>query len=318
MNAGEFANMKANAVQVASELHVWRWEIPVYLFLGGLVAGLMVVGALLMLRGKSSWHNRVGPWIPLVAAAALSAGMLFLLLDLSFKTHVWRFYLAFRPSSPMSWGAWVLIATYPALGLWLLGSMPDRFWQSVTSRLSFVALLNGLRGWASAQMKTILLANVVMGVVLGTYTGILLQTLIARPLWNTGLLGLLFLTSGISAGAALLMFSRPDPKVFRELLLWDMGALVFEAFLLALFLLTKGAGHAVDKASAMLLLSGPYTGAFFALVVLGGIAVPLIMEWAEFKHRAVRVALLAPVLVLIGGLALRAILVAAGQTSSFN
>ena len=31
-------------------LHAWSWEIPLYLFVGGIVAGMMVIGGLAMLR----------------------------------------------------------------------------------------------------------------------------------------------------------------------------------------------------------------------------------------------------------------------------
>jgi hypothetical protein len=44
----------------------------------------------------------------------------------------------------------------------------------------------------------------VLGVGLGIYTGILLNTMVARPLWNSAILGPLFLVSGLSAGAAVM------------------------------------------------------------------------------------------------------------------
>ncbi len=47
-------------------------------------------------------------------------------------------------------------------------------------------------------------ANVILGVMLGVYTGILLSALGARPLWSSALLGPLFLFSGLSTGAATL------------------------------------------------------------------------------------------------------------------
>jgi protein NrfD len=47
-------------------------------------------------------------------------------------------------------------------------------------------------------------ANLVLGVALGIYTGILLNTMVARPLWNSAILGPLFLVSGLSAGAAVM------------------------------------------------------------------------------------------------------------------
>jgi protein NrfD len=58
----------------------------------------------------------------------------------------------------------------------------------------------------------------VLGVALGIYTGILLNTMVARPLWNSAILGPLFLVSGLSAGAAVmhiaavLLQGRPPAK----------------------------------------------------------------------------------------------------------
>jgi formate-dependent nitrite reductase membrane component NrfD len=67
----------------------------------------------------------------------------------------------------------------------------------------------------------------------------------------------------------------------------------------------------------MLVLAGPYTGAFFGLVVLAGILAPLLIESRELG-RPIQRALAAPLLVLSGGFALRAVLVAAGQVSSYS
>ena len=41
-------------------------------------------------------------------------------------------------------------------------------------------------------MHALGVANVVLGVALGIYTGILLNTMVARPLWNSAILGPLF------------------------------------------------------------------------------------------------------------------------------
>ena len=32
------------------QLHIWGWEIPLYLFLGGMAAGLMILTSVLALR----------------------------------------------------------------------------------------------------------------------------------------------------------------------------------------------------------------------------------------------------------------------------
>jgi formate-dependent nitrite reductase membrane component NrfD len=114
-------------------LHVWGWEIPVYLFLGGMAAGAMILTALMSApRGA-----RPGPWggvaaedrspsgrlLPLLAPVLVSLGMAALFLDLANKLNVWRFYLAFRWTSPMSWGAWILLVVYPVTLLHALASL---------------------------------------------------------------------------------------------------------------------------------------------------------------------------------------------------
>jgi len=85
-------------------MHVWGWEIPLYLFLGGLVAGLMAVAAWMLLSGRHRHPASLFPWLAPLALALLSAGMGALFLDLEHKLYFWRLYTTFEPTSPMSWG----------------------------------------------------------------------------------------------------------------------------------------------------------------------------------------------------------------------
>ncbi|MCF7761117.1 MAG: polysulfide reductase NrfD, partial [Cephaloticoccus sp.] len=112
----EFTNYRHNP-GVDPTLHVWGWEIPIYLFLGGLVAGLMIIAGvrLLIMRPKERQALVCCTIGPLAGMALLSLGMLALFLDLSHKLYVWRLYLAFEVTSPMSWGAWIPLLVYPAL-----------------------------------------------------------------------------------------------------------------------------------------------------------------------------------------------------------
>jgi formate-dependent nitrite reductase membrane component NrfD len=57
---------------------------------------------------------------------------------------------------------------------------------------------------------------------------------------------------------------------------------------------------------------GEYTAVFWALVVFAGLLVPLLVEAVEARKH-LRPTRVAPVLVLCGGLALRWVLVSAGQ-----
>ena len=48
-------------------LHVWGWEIPVYLFLGGFTAGIMVLDGGLWIRVSAQIYNEIGDYERLAA-----------------------------------------------------------------------------------------------------------------------------------------------------------------------------------------------------------------------------------------------------------
>jgi protein NrfD len=297
--------------------HVWGWDVSVYLFLGGLAAGIMILTALLGLRRADEPASRWVRWMPLAAPALISVGMAALFWDLDYKLHVYRFYLAFVPTSPMSWGSWLLLVVYPAtilLGLaglsaaetdWLAGLGPIR-----ATRLDRV--LRWVRAWATDHLGGLRWTNLVVGAGLGLYTGILLGTLGARPAWNSAVLGPLFLVSGVSTGAALMMLFPVGERAHGTLLRWDLAAIVVELTLIAVFLIGLGSSGQASRDAAALFLGGPFTASFWALVVTAGLVVPFALEVAEIRLR-LRATLAAPLLILAGGAALRTIIVTAGQ-----
>ena len=293
-----------NSHLVDPQLHVWGWEIPFYLFLGGLAAGVMIFSALLTREDDFATPSSSMRLMPFAVPVLLSVGMFILLLDLEYKAHVYRFYMAFRPASPMSWGAWILLAVYPAsLGLGV-----------ANLRLNGVGRLPSLAEFLNRRRRALAAANIALGVALGVYTGILLSTLgVARPMWNSALLGPLFLVSGISTGAALMMLFPLSHKEHSNLRRWDLAIIGLEALLLFLFVLglITGGGMA-GRQAIFLIMGGPYTAPFWALVVLAGLVVPFLLETIEGigKRHPTR---LAPVLLLVGGLSLRWIIVLAGQ-----
>ena len=310
--------LNRNSYLIDPHLHIWGWQIPVYLFLGGLVAGLMFFSAINARRWDMESRSRWSRWLPFAAPILLSIGMLALLLDLEYKWHVLRFYAAFKPASPMSWGSWLLPFIYPAtltMGFAGLTSVECRSlarWAPLR-RCHLDRIVRWLHVLVQRQMPLIIWANLLLGIALGVYTGILLGALGARAAWNTAVLGPLFLVSGISTGAALMMLFPLNHDEHRLLQRWDIGAILVELAILALFfitLLTNG-GEAGWQA-AMLLLGGPYTALFWGVVVIAGLLVPLALELIELRlHR--RPLWITPALILVAGLALRWIIVFAGQ-----
>ena len=279
----ELTNSRHNLL-VDPQLAVWSWEIPVYLFAGGVVAGMMVLGGLAMLRiargddPKSFFSLQT----PLLAFMLINLGMGALFLDLTHKLYVWRVYLTFEPGSPMSWGSWVLIIVYAVLLASALVRLPEA-WPWLGRR---VPVLQRLSDWllaGTARMKALGWANVVLGVGLGIYTGILLNTMVARPLWNSAILGPLFLISGLSAGAAAMHIAsrflprRPAPqgmfggaisamcqqlgaepparRTVDQLIRADVAFLVVELVLLGLLIVNLQTSSVSQAAAAALIVS---------------------------------------------------------------
>ncbi len=184
----------------------WGWEIPVYLFLGGLVAGLLLaVCAVALLRGRARVTEAMRRGL-LATPALLSLGMVALFVDLSYKLHVLRFYTAFRPYAPMSWGSWILLAVYPVMALLVL-ALPPAF---LVGPIARGPLLQRLSDWSAAHLRGLALGGHRRRRALGVYTGVLLSATGAQPLWSSGALGALFLASGASAGVAALMLVERD------------------------------------------------------------------------------------------------------------
>jgi formate-dependent nitrite reductase membrane component NrfD len=156
--------------------------------------------------------------------------------------------------------------------------------------------------------------SIVTGVGLGIYTGILLSALGARPLWSSGLLGPLFLVSGLSTAAAFAHWASPEPEERVQLAWLDNLFLATELGLIVLLLVGLASSTGAHAEAARLLLGGPYTAVFWVGVVGLGIVLPLVVQSLAVTHRIVHTPI-APVLVILGGLALRFVIVAAGQSS---
>lgn len=308
----ELTTTRANEL-IDPSLHVWGWEIPVYLFLGGLVAGMMVISGYFLFSGRYKNTNCSCYILPGLGVALLSAGMFALFLDLEHKLYFWRLYTTIKIASPMSWGAWILMLVYPALVANFLLRVPP----FVRGRFPGLGELSDRMLAREGLVRWIGALNMIFGGLLGVYTGILLSTLGARPLWNSALLGPLFLVSGMSAAAAFVhMIAREREE--RELLAKaDNGLLLTELVLIGLFFIGLLTATRVHAEAAGLFLGGPYTAFFWVFVVLLGIAIPLFIQLLAVNHR-IRHQPLAPILVILGGLLLRFVIVNAGQISRWS
>jgi protein NrfD len=312
-----FAELVTTAHSPATDphLHVWGWEIPVYLFLGGFTAGIMVLSGWALWQGRRSPRSHptfslASSGLFMLGLATISLGMLSLFLDLGHKAYVWRLYLTMKPWSPMSWGSWILLLVYPVLAAAVLLEPPAALvrllpWTRPLSQ-ALADDLHARRALGFVSMAT--------GIALGIYTGILLSALGGRPLWSSGLLGPLFLASGLSSSAAFAHWASPEPEERRQMAWLDNLFLVIELALIGLLLVGLASSSEAHAEAARLVLGGPFTAVFWVGVVGLGIVLPLVIQSLAVAHRIIHTPI-APVLVMLGGLALRFVVVYAGQYS---
>lgn len=170
---------------------VWTWEIPIYLFVGGLggMSAVIALGALL-------FHYfdvlRTAMW---VAAIASIISPILLTLDLG-RPHLFLHMLRiFKPQSAMSMGAWILAAFGVCVVPGLVALELQRFHV-------FAGAIDQLLGIGAGIL---IFGSAILGMLLATYTGVLLGAT-AIPAWflHHKLLPIHFGTAGLGSAAALL------------------------------------------------------------------------------------------------------------------
>ncbi|MGQ8337606.1 NrfD/PsrC family molybdoenzyme membrane anchor subunit [Sunxiuqinia sp. A32] len=291
-------------------LEIWHWQIPLYLFLGGLAAGILFFASLYVILGRESKYAGAVRRAPIIVPFLLVIGLGALFLDLRHKLYFWQLYTTIKLQSPMSWGAWTLMAITPISIIWVSIHIQEFFpkwqWKNV--------VLVELNDFFLQNKKGLAWVTATLSIILGIYTGILLSAFNARPLWNTSILGPLFLTSGLSAGAAAIILfakSKKERRLFSKI---DLLLIVIELFLVIHMFMGFKASTQVQIDAVDMFLGGPYTAPFWIFVVVIGMVLPAILEIMELRHKKIPV-YIPVVLVLFGSLMLRFIITYAGQMS---
>lgn len=293
-------------------LNIWHWQIPIYLFLGGLAAGILFFSSLYYILGKEKEMPSAVKWAPFLVPFALVLGLFMLFLDLKHKLYFWQLYTTVRFTSPMSWGAWVLLFITPLSIAWAATYMKELVpgWQWKLN------ILEKLEAFLIRYRLVMAWALIILAVILGIYTGILLSAFNARPLWNTSILGPLFLVSGMSTGVATIMWMSKDHKERTIMSRIDLILIAIEVFFIVHLLMGNLAGSKVQIQAAELFLGGQFTTSFWTFVIILGLLFPALLEVLELRGYKIPIALPA-VLILLGGLIFRFIMVEAGQITRY-
>ncbi|MFN8240924.1 MAG: NrfD/PsrC family molybdoenzyme membrane anchor subunit [Bacteroidales bacterium] len=297
---------------VDPHLHIWHWQIPLYLFLGGMAAGILFFAAFYYLRGKEDQYRTAVRIAPFLAPVLLVIGLLALFLDLRHKMYFWQLYTNIKLQSPMSWGAWTLMVITPVSFVWSALHIRELFprWEWPFDWLKM------LEDFFNKYKRVLAWIMLIYAIILGIYTGILLSAFNARPLWNTSILGPLFLASGMSAGAAVTLLMSKDSAERSKFAQIDLMIIGIELFLIVHMFMGFMASTEVQIDAARMFLGGEYTMSFWIFVVLIGLVLPAVLELLEMGRFHVPV-IIPAMLVIFGSLMLRFLIVYAGQASRY-
>ena len=304
-------NMSGSLAQY-TEIY-WGWPIAFYLFLAGLSAGASIVAVLISNKfGKDNYYFKAAA---LIAPVAIILGLALLVIDLGKPLSFYWILLLYNFDSVMSIGVALLLVYTPLSVIYALGAFKNEI---ASLKISLFDALANLASKLSGLLGVLLF---ILGIGVGAYTGFLLSAAHKIALWNTPVLPLLFLVSGLScAGAFTLLIgvlkdeTREQNQTAHFLLKFDFLAIIVEFLLIvALFMVVKSASGAQSVANA---LSANSLGLMFYIGVIGlGMAVPIILDLSVLKvHDFKReFAVLNAILVICGVFLLRYYIVYAGQ-----
>lgn len=296
----------------------WSWDIALYFFLGGLAGGAYFIANLLRLVGGGAGDRRLSRIGHYLAFPLLIVSTILLIKDLGRPERFWHMVfqserfpaLMFKWWSPISFGTWILIG----FGVFSVLSFVYALAEGGVLRSPFARRLTRPLHENGGLSTVFLVLGALWGLLLASYTGMLLMVNNA-PTWSHDpVLPPLFAAAGVAAGAAAIYLvahftGAGDASGRRRVLRTAAYALAFEALLLLASVILGLGGVSPYFLGAWALL-------FWLVIVPFGVVLPLVLLWsAEFRDRhLVRDApAVGAALLLVGGLLLRVLEVFGGQ-----
>lgn len=282
----------------------WTWQVPLYLWLGGIGAGSHLISTVASLSGHEDRALMSASRYVTLLTMILSP--ILLIWDLGRPERFLNMLRILKLRSPMSTGSWSLS---------VFGSMSG----AIATRQ---AAEDGLLGEDNLAVraakrfipdKVLSVLGLPIAMYIGAYTGILLIAT-SVPMWarNWMLMGPTFLSSGLSnalsAMTLILNLTRSgEEKTHRILHRAEKATLVIEAALVAASLARMGRWGKP-------LFSKKLAPTFVGGTLIGGILVPFALHFSGEHSR--KKSILSAVLVLIGGLLFRFDMVRGGKMSA--
>lgn len=283
----------------------WGWLIITYLFLAGAGSGAFLAAVACDLLAPD-WSKALARAGSLVSGPLVAIGTICLVLDLEAGLwEPWRqIYMVDNLRSMIAWGVIILSIFIPIALLYA----------AALNEISFIGK------FANKYVRILEIGGSVFAVATATYTGVLIAVVNGVPFWNTPMMPVLFLASAISTGlaAAMILAAIIDAKTINTLSNFALGHVIFlsvEALFLMLLVFMSLTRSTEAAISATMLISGILSPYFWGLVVILGIVIPFILsiiEYLEYGQMPKALVVGVDLLVLIGGMSLRALIIFSG------
>ncbi|MCP4678888.1 MAG: polysulfide reductase NrfD [Deltaproteobacteria bacterium] len=277
----------------------WRGLIAIYLFFGGLGGGAYTVAATGSLLGDA-WATitTAGLWISWIS---VGVGLLFL------ASHLGKPFRAPLAMAKVG-SSWI------SRGVWILGIF------------GVIAVVHTFFFDGAEVPAALPILGILFGMFTMVYTGALIGGSKGFPFWNTGILPILFLISGLLTGmfAAVIGAAAMDSASLGAAQMQNLaavGALLIVVELITLFFFLHSSYRSVTSRESAQRMMGKGSFVFGDLII--GLTVPLIVclvvYFGELEAEAMVTAMsVAAVCALIGGFLLRNAILGAGMQSTLS
>lgn len=305
-----------NATTVYNIFHVnpFGWVVAAYFTVAAVAAGAFLLASTVNLLGLKA-HQAAGRAAAVLAPLAGALAGLLLIAELGRPARFWRVFTHFNPSSPLSWGAFILLAFLVVAVLY--------------ARAALAGKEEGRKGLA--------IAGTVAAGLVPVYTGFELIQARTSPLWNSTLIPVLFLcAAGVAGLSGVLLFgpaltagatqkagasrvaatgngAAPAAAIGKAIAAFLAGSLILVIMqLMALSGASTEAGIVFRN-----IVTGKFAILFWGGYVLAGTVVPLVIfSGRGAGSRSLQV--LASALAVAGVFALRLVDILGGQSFPLN
>jgi polysulfide reductase chain C len=262
-------------------------------------------------------------------------GVLLLVIDLGTPIWFWHLFTSFLPVAVMSMGTWILVAflivAFVMMIMWVIEGDATRNAGAYSGNMSGMSRrISGFLSWI----------NVIFAVLLISYPGVLLAST-SQPIWfNTLLMPALFVASAAGTGVALLMLmallmnavNKSSSSMLNSTVKWLFGStgwqisretmgqlskallgmIIVEALVLVGYIIWLAVTGTSGVEALSLLTTGTLAIPFWVVIVGIGLIIPLMLLLTK-RAKATLFVTTSASCVLLGGLALRAIMIVGGQ-----